>query len=81
MEVQEFVPRTRPFRDVFINQTARVEMITVIIAIIIITIISRSTILLSFVLECLVWQSPWGCFSLLLIIYSLFELQPRARLF
>lgn len=79
MEVQKLVPRTRPFSDVFIKQTARVEMSTVIITIIIIIIIiSHSTILTSFALEYFPWQSPWDCFSLFLIIYSLFELQPRA---
>lgn len=50
MEVQEPVPRAIPFSNVFINRTARVEMITVIIAVIIIIIISR-TILASFALE------------------------------
>lgn len=78
--MQELVPRAIPFSNVFINRTARVEMITVIVAVITIIIISR-TILASFALEYLTWQSPWDCFSLFLIIYSLFELKPRVGLF
>ena len=81
MEVQELVPRAIPFSNVFINRTARVEMITVFIAVIIIIIIISRTILTSFALEYLTWQSPWDCFSLFLIIYSLFELKPRVGLF
>lgn len=80
MEVQELIPRAIPFSNVSINRTARVEMITVIIAVIIIIFISR-TILARFALEYLTWQSPWDCFSLFLIIYPLFELKPRVGLF
>lgn len=60
--VQKLVPRTRPFSEVFTNRTARVEMITVIIAVIIVITVSPSTVLTSFVLEYLIRQSPPGLF-------------------